>query len=332
MVKRTPSGRMMISKDGNRSLRDDLARDVSTGLTAPQKSIPSKYFYDANGSRLFESICLLPEYYQTRTELSILRTHAPVIMEDFREGALIELGSGTNWKIRALLDAAYSSGSPHLRYVPVDVSAETLVAASSQLIAAYPGLEVRGVIADFTTGIGRVVDGDPRLITFFGSTIGNFDQEERVRFLSGIARSMAPCDRMLLGLDLVKPVSFIERAYNDSRGVTAAFNKNVLHVINRELGGDFKTEDFDHSAFFNSGEERIEMHLRARRRVTARLGTIDLDVGLSRGETIMTEISVKFSRETVEQMANDAGLKTGRQFSDPRGWFTVVELMRADLR
>jgi L-histidine N-alpha-methyltransferase len=307
------------------TFHDDISSDVFSGLTSQRKSVPSKYFYDDRGSSLFERICLLPEYYQTRTELSILRANAPDIMREFGEGCLIELGSGANWKVCTLLDAAVSSESD-ICYLPVDVSESALYKSSHDLTLRYPGLKVTGMIADFTKHIGRIPGDRNKLFLFFGSTIGNFDEEERCGLLRSVAGQMATDDRFLVGIDMIKDARMLERAYNDSLGVTAEFNRNVLNVINRELAADFDTRDFDHLAFFDEGKERVEMHLRANRRNSAFIGGLGLRADMEEGETIHTEICQKFSRASAEDMAQESGLKIERWFSDPRGWFSLIEL------
>jgi L-histidine N-alpha-methyltransferase len=319
-------GRIEIINCMRDTFHGDISSDVFNGLTSPKKSIPSKYFYDERGSRLFEQICLLPEYYQTRTELSILRANATDIMRKFGKGCLIELGSGANWKVRTLLDAAAHSGASDICYLPVDVSESALYKAAHDLKQRYPGLKVTGMIADFTKHIGRIPEDRNKLFLFFGSTIGNFDEEERSGLLRSIAGQMEPDDRFLVGIDMIKDALMLERAYNDSLGVTAEFNRNVLNVINRELAADFDTWDFDHLAFFDAGKERVEMHLRANRKSSAFLGTLGLRADMEEGETIHTEICKKFSRESAEKMAYEAGLKIDKWFSDPRGWFSLIEL------
>jgi len=318
--------RMEIINCMNDTFHNDLKRDVLKGLTAPQRFIPSKYFYDTRGSNLFEEICLLPEYYLTRTELSILKDAAPVIMENFQEGDLIELGSGANWKIRTLLDAAYKSYPANIRYVPVDVSESALLGASKRLLEIYPDLKVLGIVADFTKHIGQIPVERNKLFVFLGSTIGNFKEEDSNIFLKNIACLMGPDDRLLLGIDMVKPRETLEFAYNDTQGITSEFNKNILSVINRKLGANFNSDHFDHIAFLNIEKERVEMHLQANRNVSAEIKGLDLSVEIKKGETIHTEICRKFSRESAEKMVNKAGLKTTRWFSDPKGWFSLIEL------
>jgi L-histidine N-alpha-methyltransferase len=304
----------------------DISSDVLRGLTSQRKSVPSKYFYDETGSRLFEHICRLPEYYQTRTELSILRANAPDIMQGFEKGCLIELGSGANWKVRTLLDAVMHSGTSDICYLPVDVSESALYKASQDLMRRYPGLKVTGMIADFTKRIATLPADRNRLFLFFGSTIGNFDDKERSGLLKNVAALMTHEDRFLVGIDMIKDAGILERAYNDSRGVTAEFNRNILTVINRELNANFNTRDFDHIAFFDAEKERVEMHLRANRKTSAFIETLGLSADMQEGETIHTEICKKFSKESAEAMAQEAGLTIERWFSDPREWFSLIEL------
>ena len=308
------------------TFRRDIGSDIFKGLTSPRKFIPSKYFYDEEGSRLFEHISHLPEYYQTRTELSILRNNASSIMLGFDRGCLIELGSGANWKISTLLDAAMSSGVADICYMPIDVSESAIHKASRDLTQRYPCLKVTGRIADFTRHIDAIQAHSNRLFLFFGSTIGNFDENERSALLKNVAGHMSPGDRFLVGIDMIKDARILERAYNDSQGVTAEFNRNILNVINRELNADFNTSDFDHVAFFNKEKERVEMHLRANRAISAFISVLGLKVEVQEGETIHTEICKKFSRESADAMAHEAGLKIERWFSDPREWFSLIDL------
>jgi L-histidine N-alpha-methyltransferase len=308
------------------TFHDDIRKDVFRGLTADNKTVPSKYFYDERGSRLFEHICRLPEYYQTRTELSILRDKASDIMRGFERGRLIELGSGANWKVRILLDTVMQSGYSDICYMPVDVSESALCSASQDLLQIFPGLRVTGMISDFTKDIGMVPDDRSKLFLFFGSTIGNFDVEERSSILKGVAGLMTSGDRFLVGIDMIKDIRLLERAYNDSRGVTAEFNRNILHVINRELNADFNINDFDHLAFFDAGKERVEMHLRANKKTAAFIEALGLRVGMEEGATIQTEICGKFSRESAQAMAHEAGLQIRSWFSDPEESFSLIEL------
>lgn len=305
---------------------EDMKREVREGLTAEQKYLPSKYFYDSRGSALFERICELPEYYQTRTELAILKKSSRQIMRELKEGNLVELGSGANWKIRHLLDAA--GARSRIRYIPVDVCESALVGAAEELLCLYPELSISGIVADFQREMDRIgLEGDS-LITFFGGTIGNFSEAEGQKFLSGLADAMGKRDRLLLGLDMVKQKELLEAAYNDEQGITAQFNKNILSVLNRELNADFVPGAFEHLAFYNSATESIEMHLRARENISVEIAGLELDVTMKRGETVFTEISRKFRRETVEEMAREAGLTIANWYTDRKEWFSLVEMKK----
>ncbi len=310
------------------TFRSDLKRDALRGLTSERKSVPSKYFYDAYGSRLFEEICGLPEYYQTRTELSILGSSAADIVGDLGEADIIELGSGSNMKIRTLLDAFCKTCRAGIRYLPVDVSESALVESSVELLDFYPDLRILGIVADFTKHLEKIPQGRRRLFVFFGSTIGNFPRDERIALLKNVAAMMGPGDRFLLGIDMIKPSGVLERAYNDGRGVTAEFNRNILNVLNRELDADFNLSHFDHVAFYDAGKEQVEMHLRANRRVLAGIEGLGIQVPVEKGETIHTEICGKFSRESAGALAKETGLGINRWFTDPRGWFSLIELTR----
>jgi L-histidine N-alpha-methyltransferase len=305
-----------------------IATDVLRGLTADQKFIPSKYFYDARGSRLFEQICLVPEYYPTRTELSVLRRDAGQLIDGFDKGDLVELGSGSNRKIRALLDAMGRSRRATTRYVPVDISEAALLSAAQGLVRRYPELKVAAVQADFTRDLTNIPSDRRKLLLFFGSTIGNLDQDECRVFLRAVAETLGTGDRFLLGLDMLKPREILEAAYNDAQRITAAFNKNILLVLNRELDATFDLNDFEHVAFFDPHNERVEMHLRANCPVTAHIGDLGLSVTLDKGETIRTEICRKFSRATGEKMVDEAGLTINGWHSDPKGWFSIAEVVR----
>jgi len=314
------------------TFHSDIKADVLRGLTSCQKSIPSKYFYDANGSRLFEEICSLPEYYQTRTELSILKNSATQIVRNLREADIVELGSGSNLKIRTLLDACIRTCKAGICYMPVDVSEAALVASSVELLDSYPDLRIVGIVADFTKDIEKIPLERERLFVFFGSTIGNFGDEARIDLLRRVAGMMGPGDRFLLGIDMIKPAEMLERAYSDSKGLTAEFNKNILNVVNRELNADFDRSHFDHVSFYNADKELVEMHLRANRVISVEIDKLHIQVSMKKGETIHTEICGKFSRESVEAMAEETGLRIDRWYSDPQGWFSLVELARRDQR
>jgi L-histidine N-alpha-methyltransferase len=301
-------------------LADSLREDARTGLTATPKFLPPKWFYDANGSALFEKITGLPEYYPTRAEREILRAAAPAIASSSRAGTLVELGSGSSEKTRVLIDALREAGT--LRsYVPVDVSEPALAAAASALLADYPGLEVRAVVSDFEQHLGlppRDEDGAPRLVAFLGSTIGNLLPPQRAAFLARIRAGLSRDDALLLGTDLVKNPAVLVAAYDDAAGVTAAFNKNVLAVLNAELGADFDLDAFEHVAAWNAEEEWIEMRLRAAAGQEVHVPALGLTVRFAAHEEMRTEVSAKFRRAGVEAELSAAGLTM-------RHWWTDLE-------
>jgi L-histidine N-alpha-methyltransferase len=307
-----------------------LAEDVLDGLTRPFKELPPKHFYDARGAQLFDRICELPEYYPTRCERAILSERAEEIAEMTGAVELVELGSGTAAKTRVLLDALSAAGTLE-RYVPVDVTESMVRESAEALTAEYPGLEVHGVIGDFERHLEHVPSAaGPRIVAFLGGTIGNFPPGSRRRFLRQIARLLGPEDHLLMGTDLVKDPRVLEAAYDDSQGVTAAFNRNVLLVLNRELQADFDPEDFDHVALFNSEHEWIEMRLRARREVSAVVRGLDLPVHFAAGEELRTEISAKFTPERIEGDLAAAGLELVRWLTDPDELFALTLSRVAD--
>ena len=305
--------------DGSAS--DDLAVEVRDGLTkSPLKELPPKLFYDAYGSDLFEQITQLPEYYPTRCERSILNRRAPEIVAASGAEELIELGSGSASKTRALLFAM--AGADALRrYVPVDVSAAPVERCAEELCETYPGLEVHGLIGDFHHDLVHLPGGERRLFAFLGGTIGNFFPVDRVEFLADLRELMGPGDRLLLGTDLVKDVRVLEAAYDDSAGVTAEFNRNVLRVINRELGAGFRIDRFDHRAFYDERESWIEMRLRSLDDVVVPVPGAGIEVPLEAGEEIRTEISTKFTAARVEHELGEAGLRLKRFWTDDAGMF-----------
>jgi L-histidine N-alpha-methyltransferase len=307
----TPVANGAITIDSYLSPSDErsLSYDVLDGLTRPFKELPPKHFYDARGSALFDRICELPEYYPTRTERAILLEHAESIVAANGAAELVELGSGTAAKTRVLLDAMATAGTLR-RYVPFDVTEAVVRESAELLVDEYPGLEVYGVIGDFERHLGRTPRAvGPRIVAFLGGTIGNFLPGSRRRFLRAIRKLLAPGDALLLGTDLVKDPRVIEAAYDDSEGVTAEFNRNVLHVLNRELGADFDVERFDHVAMFDQQHEWIEMRLRAREAQEVKIADLDLVVAFEAGEELRTEISAKFTRPRLEGDLAAAGLE-----------------------
>ncbi len=301
-----------------------LADDVLDGLTRPFKELPPKHFYDARGAELFDRICELPEYYPTRTERSILEQRATEIAEATGAVELVELGSGTAAKTRVLLDALHSAGTLR-RYVPIDVTEAMVRDCARDLTAEYPGLRVHGVIGDFERHLDRVPAADgPRIVAFLGGTIGNFPPGSRRRFLRQIARLLGPEDHLLMGTDLVKDPGVLEAAYDDSAGVTAEFNRNVLRVLNRELEADFDPDDFEHVALFDREHEWIEMRLRARRDLTQTIRRLDLEVRFEAGEELRTEISAKFTPERLTGDLAAAGLEIASWMTDADDLFALT--------
>jgi L-histidine N-alpha-methyltransferase len=307
-----------------------LANDVLDGLTRPFKELPPKHFYDTRGSELFARICELPEYYPTRTEMSILEAVAPEIVADTGAGELVELGSGASDKARVLLDAMHDAGTL-TRYVPLDVSESVVRDAAEMLIRDYEGLRVHGVIGDFQRHLERVParDGVPRIVALLGGTIGNFPPGTRRALMRSIAGILREGDRFLLGTDLVKDPAVIEAAYDDAAGVTAEFNRNVLHVINRELDADFPVDNFDHIAFFDRRHEWVEMRLRARRPCSVLIEGVGLRVEFAAGEELRTEISAKFTRPRLQQDFDAAGLRLETWYVDDQQQFALSLASRA---
>jgi L-histidine N-alpha-methyltransferase len=287
-------------------LRAAMERDVRTGLTTRPKSLPPVYFYDDRGSRLFDEITRLPEYYPTRAERSILEAHAGDIARLSGADTLVELGAGTCEKSRVLLDALQSTGRLR-RFVPLDVSDTTLWEAATALSEAYPGVAVDAVVADFHQHLDLLPVDGRRLFAFLGGTIGNLDPGQRRQFLMELGKLMALDDRLLLGTDLVKDRQRLVAAYDDAAGVTAEFNRNVLRVLNRELGADFDPDRFEHVARWNARDRRIEMWLRSTVDQRVRVADLDLDVVFGAGEEMLTEISTKFSPGDLETELNECG-------------------------
>ncbi|MEU1215438.1 L-histidine N(alpha)-methyltransferase [Streptomyces sp. NPDC005791] len=302
-----------------------LRADVLSGLARHPKTLPPKWFYDARGSVLFEEITRLAEYYPTRAEREILIAHAGDIAEASGARTLIELGSGSSEKTRHLLDAL-----PALHtYVPVDVSESALAGAAEALLAERPGLSVHALVADFTHELELPRTPGPRLVAFLGGTLGNLLPEERAEFLRSVRTRLAPGDGLLLGTDLVKDEATLVAAYDDAAGVTAAFNKNVLAVVNRELGADFPLEDFAHVALWDPDHEWVEMRLAARRALTVKIRELDLVVHFEEGEELRTEISAKFREERVRDELAAAGLRLDQWWTDGAGRF-ALSLATAD--
>ncbi|TQJ57218.1 L-histidine N(alpha)-methyltransferase [Streptomyces sp. SLBN-115] len=296
-----------------------LRADVQRGLTGTPKTLPPKWFYDAHGSELFEQITELPEYYPTRAEREILVDRAGEIAAAAGARTLVELGSGSSEKTRYLIDALTGLDT----YVPVDVSESALTQAGQALIAERPGLNVHALIADFTAALALPDTPGPRLVAFLGGTIGNLLPAERALFLASVRALLAPGDALLLGTDLVKDERVLVRAYDDAAGVTAEFNKNVLAVVNRELGADFDPAAFGHVALWDADNEWIEMRLRSRTEQTVKVPALDLAVDFAAGEELRTEVSAKFREEGVRTELAAADLELSHWWTDGAGRFAL---------
>lgn len=304
----------LISHLGPADLEAQLRRDALDGLSAASKSIPSKWFYDYAGSMLFDEITRLPEYYLTRCEREILEDRASEIVRESGAQAMVELGCGLSEKTRVLLDAFGTRGGLK-RFLPLDVDGQVLTRAARELKERYPGLKVQGIVGDFERHLGAIDVCERALVIFLGSTIGNLNPFQRNSLLTQLGESLQPGDAFLLGVDLVKDVETLEAAYNDSAGISAAFNLNMLNILNARLGGDFDVESFQHVARFNPETEQMEMFLRSTCRQRVHLSEIHLKVEFGEGELLHTEVSAKFRRDGVEAELREAGLK-------PRRWWT----------
>jgi L-histidine N-alpha-methyltransferase len=300
-----------------------ILREVADGLSAPQKELSPKYFYDHRGSELFEEITRLPEYYPTRSERAILDAWMPPLISRLGTRTLVELGAGSAEKSRVILDAMRAAGTAE-RYVPIDVSASFLSQTAARLRRKYPGLVVEPAIADISEELNlpRRLPR-PALFAFLGSTIGNFYPPAAIRLLHRVRAAMQPGDRFLMGADLRKDVARLEAAYNDSRGVTAEFNRNMLRVLNHELGADFDPDAFEHRAFYDTASHRIEMHLVSVGSQTVHIPGLG-DVAFEAGETLRTEISSKYDRDSVAALFEPAGLRIDAWRTDPEGLFALV--------
>lgn len=310
-----------------RRSRQQMVRDVREGLTKSSKHLSPKYFYDERGSELFEEITQLPEYYLTRAERSLLEHRISEIVAAVRPCSLVELGAGSATKTRLILDEMRASGCAEC-YVPIDVSKDFLEATAVQLQADYPDIQITPVVSDITEPFALPPMAGPTLVAFLGSTIGNFPREPAVRLLSHVAQTMAPSDRFLLGADLRKDPEIINRAYNDSKGVTAAFNLNILQRLNRELGADFPVDGYDHKAFYSSEHHRVEMHLIARNAHKVVIPEIG-EIRFEQGESIRTELSYKYDRPTLEDILRAAGLVMEKWMPADDGSFALA-LARAE--
>ncbi|MFX0575966.1 L-histidine N(alpha)-methyltransferase [Nocardia nepalensis] len=304
-------------------LTSALRTDAGLGLTADPKWLPPKWFYDARGSELFEQITELPEYYPTRTERALLERVVGEIARTAQAEVLVELGSGSAAKTRLLLSALTTEG-PLKTYVPQDVSSSALRAAAAEIAAEFPGLAVHGVVSDFTDTLHNLPRGGRRMIAFLGGTIGNLIPAERAEFLSSIYEVLEPGEQLLLGAGLVVDPAVLVPAYDDAAGVTAEFNRNVLHVLNSRLDADFEPDKFAHVAIWDAEHEWIEMRLEATEDMTVTVRELDLTVQFARGEQMRTEISAKFRIDGLDAELAAAGFETEQVWTDPDDRFALV--------
>lgn len=331
----SPLPRFELTRVSNQNPTDDSANDgtdVVAGLTAPAKSLPCKYFYDAHGSELFDQICDTPEYYTTRTEYAILEACAGEIAKATGPAELVELGSGAARKTHLLLDAYSAEGGP-LNFVPIDVSDTMLVDSSRDLISRYDDLTIHAIAGTYEQALEALQSapggmGDRRLFVFLGSTIGNFSATQRGRFLSRIFDAMKPGDYFLMGFDRIKDRDVLNAAYNDAQGITAAFNLNILTHLNARFDGDFDPARFNHVAFFNEEESRIEMHLESQADQHVRLTGLNLEIDFTAGERIHTEISTKFDTDKLAAELGAIGFVRAADWSDARRWFSLMLFAR----
>ncbi|MBE9187935.1 L-histidine N(alpha)-methyltransferase [Microcoleus sp. LEGE 07076] len=299
--------------------------DAVSGLTQNPKTLPPKYFYDDRGSKLFELICQLPEYYVTRTETAILQECAGAIARLTGPCEIVELGSGSSTKTRILLDA-YNQLKYPLHYLPIDISPTILESSACQLLTDYPSLQIHGIVSTYELALAKIAPSPlpTRMICFLGSTLGNLNPQECDLFFSQVVGALQPGEYFLLGIDLDKSQDILEPAYDDSQGVTAAFNLNMLRHLNRKYEGNFDLAQFEHWAFYNQEECQIEMHLRSKKAQTANLRALNLTVEFAAGETIRSEISRKFNLNKVKKELSERGLKSVQVWTDPKQWFGLM--------
>jgi L-histidine Nalpha-methyltransferase len=304
--------------------KDDI-QDVINGLKQKQKLLPTRYFYDRKGSQLFEKICQLPEYYPTRTEASILQQYATDIVNQTQAIELVELGSGSSSKTRYLFNAYQESNIP-LYYIPVDVSDSILKESAKELLIDYPQVKIQGKVATYSQALQQLKNNflGKRIIIFLGSSIGNFNSAKCDRFITQVTSALNPGDYFLLGIDLQKPVGILEAAYNDSQGVTAAFNLNMLQHLNHRFAGNFNLDSFKHQAIYNQTEDQIEMYLISQKEQTVTLSSLNLTIKLEKEERILTEISRKFNLAKMEKYLSDRNLNLIKTYTDPQQWFGLL--------
>jgi L-histidine N-alpha-methyltransferase len=302
----------------------EVVGEIIAGLTSEQKYISSKFFYDEKGSMLFEKITQLKEYYLTRTEVSILDRVASTFFNELMNFNIVELGSGDCNKISILLGAIPACNRERVRYFPVDISRSAIQESADKLLSIFPDIKVHGIIVDFISQFNLIPKMPGRLICFFGSTIGNLDIEHSSQFLAKLSGNMETGDQLLIGFDMVKSKNIIEKAYNDSEQITAAFNKNILSVVNSIVNTNFDLTQFEHIAFFNEEKSRIEMHLRATADLNVVCPILSQKIRIKKGETIHTENSYKYTLNNISDFAVSGGLTIKNIFSDSNKWFALV--------
>ena len=307
---------------------DKVKVELLSGLTSSPKYIPSKYFYDEKGSLLFEEITKLDEYYPTRTEKSILKNILPILNLDFRELSIIELGSGDPSKISLIFDQISEVYFNQIKYFPIDISKSAIENSASILSHKYEGLIINGIVADFIHQVQLIPDVKNKLICFFGSTIGNLTRDEIHIFLKELGTAMQKGDNFILGIDLIKDIEVLERAYNDSKGITSDFNKNILNVVNKLAGTNFNPAQFVHIAFYNHTEQRIEMHLKAEENMSIKTNDLKMELQINKGELIHTENSHKFKQDDIEQFAEWGNLSVENVFTDQNKWFSLFHFRK----
>lgn len=329
-VQDSVSSRFVVQQIAAVDTTAELARDVLAGLSTRPKQLPPKYFYDEHGSWLYDKICQVPEYYPARTEEALLAEKSIEIIEATRPDTILELGSGTSRKTTHLLNACEALHC-HADYLPLDVCEEMLRDAGKRLIGCYDWLKVRALVGDYSAGFHNVPIGEGiRLYVFLGGTLGNLDEVESTRFLLRLRVMMDKNDYLLLGVDRVKDVDVLNAAYNDSQGCTAAFNRNVLSVINRELGGHFNPDTFAHRAWFNVEKSQIEMHLHSTRSQRVRIDALDTEIPFDCDESIQTEISRKFTFSSLKSQLAKAGFNIVEHYEPSNSYFSLVLLNPAN--
>lgn len=330
-VQESTSARFVVEQIASVDSTVEFARDVLVGLSTSPKQLPPKYFYDEHGSWLYDKICQVPEYYPARTEEALLAEKSVEIIEATRPNTILELGSGTSRKTTHLLDACEALHC-HAHYLPLDVCEEMLLDAGKRLVGSYDWLKVRALVGDYSEGFHNLPKDDGvRLYVFLGGTLGNLDEAEATKFLLRLRAMMGKKDYLLLGVDRAKNVEVLNAAYNDSQGYTAAFNRNVLAVINRELGGHFNPDTFVHRAWFNEEKSQIEMHLHSTRSQCVRIDALDTEITFERDESIHTEISRKFTLPSLKRLVAKAGLSIAEHYEPANNYFSLVLLSPSDI-